>query len=67
MRKKLEIQEYYATYKTARGSDLQNLTVRKRCKAIPPKKTSKGDSVVSKEVRISRERKKEQEGLYLIR
>ena len=44
--KKLEIREYYATHKkyreTARVFGLQDSTVRKICKAAPPKKTNKG-------------------------
>ena len=65
--KKLEIREYYATHKnyreTARVFGLQDSIVRRICKAAPPKK---GDSVVSKEVSISRKRKKDQKSLHLI-
>ena len=66
--KELEICEYYKTHKNYRETTkvfgLQDSTVRKICKAAT--KTNKGNSVVSKEVTISRETKKERKSLYLI-
>ena len=46
---------------------LQDSIVRKNVRQHHPKRPTKGDSVVSKKVSISRETKKKQESLYLSR